>query len=57
MTREDAAKLAVEAAKLNPPSYLTEDFKPHEWVVDAVLAAYKKGLADQADRDHWGPGW
>lgn len=41
--REYARKLATEAAKQNPPSYYTDDFEPHAWVVDAVTMGYQSG--------------
>ena len=39
MTREEAIEIARAAAKAKPQSYYAEPFEPHEWVVDAILAA------------------
>lgn len=39
MTRDEAVEIARAAAAAKPPSYYAEPFAPHEWVVDAVLAA------------------
>lgn len=39
MNREQAIAIAVAAAKAKPESYYSEPFIPHEWVIDAILAA------------------
>lgn len=39
MTREQAIEIAQRCAKAKPPSYYSEPFQPHEWVIDAILAA------------------
>jgi hypothetical protein len=52
VTRAQAIKLAQEAAAGDHrPSYNPEPatFEPHEWVVDAVLAAYRRGFVDGVD--------
>jgi hypothetical protein len=43
MTREQAIELARRFAKAKPQSYYSEPFMPHEWVIDAIVAAYLKG--------------
>jgi hypothetical protein len=43
MTREQAIQLARRFAKAKPQSYYSEPFQPHEWVIDAIVAAYLKG--------------
>jgi len=39
MNREMAIDLACKHAKANPQSYYSEPFRPHEWVVSAILEA------------------
>jgi hypothetical protein len=43
VTRQQAIELARRFAKAKPQSYYSEPFQPHEWVVDAIVAAYLKG--------------
>ena len=43
MTRDQAIELARRFAKAKPQSYYSEPFMPHEWVIDAIVAAYLKG--------------
>jgi len=48
-TREDLVKLAREAAGgLHRPTYCANPaaFDPHEWVLDAMERAYKRGVSD-----------
>lgn len=45
MNRADAVCIAQECAAKKPESYYAEPFEPHEWVVDAVLAAANAGAA------------
>lgn len=48
-TREDLVKLAREAAEgFHRPSYCENpaSFDPHEWVLEAMQAAYKRGASD-----------
>lgn len=42
MTREQAIEIAQRCAKAKPPSYYSEPFQPHEWVIDAILTAAGK---------------
>lgn len=47
--REDLVKLAREAAAgTHRPSYCENpaSFDPHEWVLEAMERAYRRGLAD-----------
>jgi hypothetical protein len=44
MQREEAIAIAQAAAKANPPSYYSDPFEPHAWVVDAVLAAGESAM-------------
>lgn len=44
--RELARQIAKRAARANPPSYYTEDFEPHEWVIEAVMEAYRQATED-----------
>lgn len=46
MDRKQATELAREYAKRKPEAYYSEPFEPHEWVVDAVLAAHAAGLGE-----------
>ncbi len=39
MTREQAIEIARRCAKAKPQSYYAEPFQPHEWVIDAIIAA------------------
>lgn len=39
ITREDAITIARACAKAKPQSYYAEPFEPHEWVIDAIVAA------------------
>lgn len=39
LTREQAIEIARESARARPPSYYSEPFTPHDWVVDAVMRA------------------
>lgn len=39
MRVEDAIELAKRHAQLNPQPYVTEDFEPHQWVIQAILEA------------------
>lgn len=48
MTREQAKQIAIEAAKRRPPTYYTEPFEPHAWVIDAIIAAVEHDRARQA---------
>jgi hypothetical protein len=43
MNREQAIELARRFAKAKPESYYSEPFRPHEWVIDAIVAANLKG--------------
>lgn len=43
MSRQQAIELARRFAKAKPQSYYSEPFQPHEWVIDAIVAAYLKG--------------
>ena len=45
MTRDQAIEIAQEAAKLLPESYYSEPFQPHEWVIEAILMAFCRGVA------------
>lgn len=40
-----ARSIAKRAAVQFPPSYLCEDFEPHEWVIQAIA----EGIANAAD--------
>jgi len=53
MTRQQAIELARRFAKAKPQSYYSEPFMPHEWVIDAIVAAYLKGCyqPDSIDAD------
>lgn len=42
--RDVATAIAIEAARANPPSYFTEPFVPHAWVLDATETAIRAGL-------------
>jgi hypothetical protein len=44
MFRCAAPSIAVAAAHRNPEKYVTEDFAPHDWVVDAVATALQSNL-------------
>jgi hypothetical protein len=46
LTREQAVEFAREAAKAKPQSYYAEPFEPHEWVVDAILAAGNRNAVE-----------
>jgi hypothetical protein len=49
VTREDLVKLAREAvAGVHRPSYCENpaSFDPHEWVLEAMERAYRRGRAD-----------
>jgi len=49
MNREQAIELARKHAAAQPQSYFkSEGFKPHEWVISAIIAAYDEGK--QAER-------
>lgn len=48
MNRELAAQIAVEQARENAPSYYSEPFTPHEWVIDSMMRAYHRGVVDGA---------
>jgi uncharacterized Zn finger protein len=37
ITRELARSIAVECAKSANPSYYSEPFEPHDWVIDAMM--------------------
>jgi hypothetical protein len=39
MTREKAIEIARRCVKIKPQSYYHEPFQPHEWVIDAIVAA------------------
>jgi hypothetical protein len=43
MTKQEAVELARKFARAKPHSYYSEPFHPHEWVIDAIVAAYLKG--------------
>lgn len=45
MTREQAIDLARIHALAQPESYCVEPFQPHEWVVQAILAAANNAKA------------
>ena len=49
MTRAEAIDVARAAARAKPQSYYAEPFEPHEWVVDAILAA-SRTQAEEIDR-------
>lgn len=51
ISREQAALLASAAAKANPPHYYEEPFKPHEWVIDAILLAREPLVSENRDLD------
>lgn len=54
MNREQLVRIARDAAAgINRPSYCKNPstFDPHEWVLDAMLAAYKAGAAESRARD------
>jgi hypothetical protein len=55
MTRNEAVKLAIHYAKRFPEKYVVENFVPHEWVVQAVLAAAFQAES-AATRDRY-KGW
>jgi hypothetical protein len=38
-TREEAIAIACRCAKEKPQTYFVEPFKPHEWVIDAIMEA------------------
>jgi hypothetical protein len=44
MERQDAIELAEQAIRAKPQSYYAVPFTPHEWVIDAIMAAYQAGL-------------
>lgn len=46
--QQSLKELACECAKAKPQSYYAEPFEPHPWVMDAVNAAYLRGLEDAA---------
>lgn len=48
MTREQAIEIARRFAKAKPQSYYSEPFQPHEWVIDAIVAAYLKGYYENS---------
>lgn len=55
LSREEAVEIARAAARAKPQSYYAEPFDPHEWVIDAVMAAAvgqleQPGEIDEADR-------
>jgi hypothetical protein len=39
LSREQAIRIAQIHAKLRPQSYYAEPFQPHEWVIEAIIAA------------------
>lgn len=51
MSREEAIDIAKEYAGLFRPSYYAEPFEPHEWVVQAILAAANKPIAPPGQID------
>jgi hypothetical protein len=44
--RARAVEIARGAAKAKPQSYYAEPFEPHEWVVDAIVAAGTEARAE-----------
>jgi len=56
MTREQAITIAQEAAKQLPESYYQEPFQPHEWVIEAILRAYRLGVRSPQHAFVEGPG-
>lgn len=51
MTRDQAIKICRESVEgINRPTYCKNPptFDPHEWVIDAVLKAYRRGLEDRS---------
>jgi hypothetical protein len=42
MTRQEAIEHAKQWAKALPQSYYSEPFMPHEWVIEAIIAASVK---------------
>lgn len=51
MSREEAIDIAKEYAGMFRPSYYDEPFEPHEWVVQAILAAANKPIAPPGQID------
>lgn len=50
MTRNEAVKLAIHYAKRFPEKYVQGDFVPHEWVVQAILAADVSGYNEAVSK-------
>lgn len=52
MTPEELTLLAVEAALAygREHSYVSPGFKPHEWVIKAMIEAYNLGHEDGYER-------
>lgn len=52
MTRDEAIALAKKHAAKSPHLYAINadqfEWRPHEWVVDAILEAYNDGFAEGA---------
>jgi hypothetical protein len=55
VTRQEAIEIAQHFAKLEQPGYYTEPFQPHEWVLQAMLAAYDLGYDDCCYAQHTQP--
>lgn len=57
MNEKEARELAVEFAKMYRPTYYTEPFTPHEWVVQAIMESFRKGhrigYDDRASAGGW----
>lgn len=43
ITTTQAKEIAIKWAELHRPSYYSEPFEPHPWVIDALLEAFVKG--------------
>lgn len=52
MSRDEAIDIACEYADLFKPSYYEEPFQPHEWAVQAILAAGNKPVMIPGDAEH-----